>query len=213
MKPNPYESSREVGRASPHASHFVSATGFLLRAFALVWASILTRMNLDAAQLRTAQLLVRRVSEVGKRPAEASTVVREELAVQARDGLDAAAERRSRAVLIAALRNDAKAGFDVGEPSWQSLATLIEETSFLQVERQLRDANFALANLFGADLSRAKMEEPVTGCPLSAASYTWGQMASGIWRCDVSGSDASNCLGQSTYAAPLKLSLGQARRK
>ena len=53
MKPNPYESPREVGRASPHASQFASATGFLLTAFALVWASILTRMNLDPAQLRT----------------------------------------------------------------------------------------------------------------------------------------------------------------
>ena len=88
-------------------------------------------------QERTAAMLVRRVSELEKLPAEAAMVVQEELATQMRDGLDEETERRSRAAFVTALRNDAKAGFDVGEPSFQLLATLIEEVSFLQVERQL----------------------------------------------------------------------------
>ena len=115
---------------------------------------------------RTAEMLMRRVSEMGKLPAEAATVVREELAVQAHDGLDAAAERRSRAVLIAALRNDAKAGFDVGEPSWQSLATLIEETSFLQVERQLEFLSTGLS--VPLDDARKELSPLVSGHPFRA---------------------------------------------
>lgn len=86
---------------------------------------------------RTAEMLMRRLAEVPKLPDAAGKVVREELAARSGDEFDAAAEHQRRTAVTRALRDEDKTALDVGEPSWQALATVIEEISFVQVERNL----------------------------------------------------------------------------
>jgi tetratricopeptide (TPR) repeat protein len=88
----------------------------------------------EAAQLgleRSADWLYRRMQSLESLPKEVEQHV---LGANARQSAD---ERKDRLALIRSLRRAGELGQDRDEPSWQSVATWVEEVAFLQSSRQL----------------------------------------------------------------------------
>lgn len=88
------------------------------------------------AHRRSGEMTLLHAEKIPGLPAAAAKICKEEMASRTMPGLlDELAEYPRRRAFLEALREEAKADPDEREPSWQVLATLVEESSFVQTAR------------------------------------------------------------------------------
>jgi len=99
-------------------------------------------------------------------PAEAAKICKAESAARAGGDINEVAELQRRTDFIEAVRSSANTELEQAEPSWQVLATLVEETTFVQIVRVL---DFQWSKLsVNTDESRTQMASAIPNHPAHA---------------------------------------------